>query len=270
VFFDPEMTSRASERLRLETELRRALAEEQFVVHYQPQVNLQSGETEGFEALARWRHPERGLVSPSEFIPLAEETGLIVDLDRLVLRNACREMSGLSQRLRRSMRLAVNISAVHLGLPDLSKTVSEIASDEGFELGKLEVEVTETAILRDPAAAERVLHELCECGITAALDDFGTGYSSLSHLQRLPIQRLKIDRSFVMALPEDQGACSIVASVVDLAHNLGCDVIAEGVETPAQLRFLQKEGCDAGQGYYFGRPSLISDWVSQGMSCSGQ
>ena len=264
VFFDPEMTSKASERLRLETELRRALAEEQFVIHYQPQVNLESGETEGFEALVRWQHPERGLVSPSEFIPLAEETGLIVELDRLVLKHACREVSGLSRRLGRSMRLAVNVSAVHLGLPDLSGTVCEIASEEGFELAHLEIEVTETAILSDPMAAERALHELREHGIMAALDDFGTGYSSLSHLQQLPIQRLKIDRSFVMALPEDQGACSIVASVVGLAHHLGCGVIAEGVETPAQLRFLQREGCDSGQGYYFGRPSPISDWASEG------
>ena len=267
VFFDPEMTSRASERMRLETELRRALAEEQFVIHYQPQVNLESGETEGFEALARWQHPERGLVPPSEFIPLAEETGLIVELDRLVLKHACRDVVGLSGRLRRSMRLAVNISAVHLGLPDLSRAVCEIASEEGFDLANLEVEVTETAILRAPTAAEHALRELREHGIVAALDDFGTGYSSLSHLQRLPIQRLKIDRSFVMAVPEDKGACSIVASVVDLAHNLGCEVIAEGVETPTQLRFLQEEGCDAGQGYYFGRPGPIGGWAPEGAKC---
>ena len=264
VFFDPEMTSRASEQLRLEAELRRALSEEQFVVHYQPQVNLESGETEGFEALARWQHPERGLLPPSEFIPLAEETGLIVELDRLVLKHACREVSGLSRRLHRSMKLAVNISAAHLCLPDLSKTVCEIASEAGFDLTELEVEVTETAILKDPTAAEHALRELREHGIMAALDDFGTGYSSLSHLQALPIRRLKIDRSFVMSVPKDKGACSIVASVVGLAHNLGCGVIAEGVETAAQLRFLQKEGCDAGQGYYFGRPGPIGEWASGG------
>jgi len=263
VFFDANMTSRAGERLRLEADLRHALSKDQLVIHYQPQVRLDSCETiEGFEALVRWQHPRRGLVPPSDFIPLAEETGLIVDLDRLVLRHACREVRALSQRLRRRPRLAVNISAVHLSLPDLAEAVREIACDEGFDPADLEVEVTETAILRDPATAEQALRRLREHGIMVALDDFGTGYSSLSHLQRLPISRLKIDRSFVMDVPEDEGACSIVASVVDLAHNLGFGVIAEGVETAAQLRFLQKEGCDAGQGYYFGRPCPIAEWTS--------
>ena len=260
VFFDPDTGELAKTRAELEAELRRALQADEFVVHYQPQVDMESGKVKGFEALVRWQHPERGLVPPFDFIPVAEECGLIADLDRLVLRHACRDVGSVSRDLGHPVRLAVNVSAAHLRQPDAADAISAIAADAGFDVSQLEVEVTETAILEDIASAERSLRELRALGATIALDDFGTGYSSLSHLHQLPIQRLKIDRSFVMNLPEDGDAGVIATSVVALAHALHYGVVAEGVETEAQVRFLLDAGCTTGQGYFFGRPLPIAEW----------
>jgi diguanylate cyclase (GGDEF)-like protein len=262
-YFDPRTGERTKHRAKLEADLRRALKADEFVVHYQPQVDLRSGEVVGLEALVRWQHPERGLIPPSEFIPLAEETGLIAELDLLVLQHACGEVKELSHCLAKPLRLAINISAAHLRRSDVAEVVAAITSEAGFDRRCLEVEVTETSILSDITAAEHSLRVLRDEGISVALDDFGTGYSSLSHLRQLSIHQLKIDRSFVMNLPDDREAGIIATTVLALAQTLGFGVVAEGIETDAQLRFLVEAGCTTGQGYLFGRPAPAARWLER-------
>lgn len=252
-FFDESMSADAKQRLDLETQLDQALQEEQFVVYYQPQVDLRSLEIVGVEALVRWAHPERGLLAPLEFIPLAEETGLIAALDHLVMNAACAHIGSFMVSSGRSLRLAVNLSARELGSADLAESVARTLRDHDFPPGLLEIEVTETAAMaqREASVAVAALKSL---GVTVALDDFGTGYSSLSHLQGLAVQRLKIDRVFVKDLPGNADSAAITDAVISLAHSLGIGVLAEGVETDEQLGFLRERGCDEAQGFLFGRP----------------
>ena len=253
-FYAAEMNQRLLARLNLERDLRQALERGEFLLHYQPQVNLASGAIIGAEALVRWRQPERGIVSPGEFIPLAEETGLIVPLGEWVLREACRQARAWRDAGLPEIGMSVNLSARQFRAPGLVQTILDILSETGLEARFLEMEITESMVMHDPEGAIAVLGELQQHGISFAMDDFGTGYSSLSHLKRIPIHKLKIDQSFVRNLTTDPDDAAITNAVIELAHGLKLKVIAEGVETEEQRAFLHAHGCDEMQGYLFSRP----------------
>lgn len=247
------MDDAAFERIMLETELRRAIDQAQFTLVYQPQVNLRTGKVVGVEALVRWRHPEWGLVAPEQFIPLAEETGLIYDLGLWVLENACRQHAEWREEGLDDLRLAVNISPVQLKHSDLEQDVRTILEKTGMVLDQLEFELTETALMQE-GKTTTLLQRLAALGISVALDDFGTGYSSLSYLRRFPIDRIKIDRSFVCDISGSQSDGALARAVIMLAHGLNIGVIAEGVETAAQLSLLRHFGCNEAQGFLLGEP----------------
>ncbi|MCR4304054.1 MAG: EAL domain-containing protein [Gallionella sp.] len=253
-FYAAEMNQRLLARLDLERDMRRALERGEFLLHYQPQVNLASGAIIGAEALVRWRQPERGLVSPGEFIPLAEETGLIVPLGEWVLREACRQARAWRDAGLPEITMSVNLSARQFRSPGLVQTILDILSETGLEARFLEMEITESMVMHDPEGAIAVLDELQKHGITFAMDDFGTGYSSLNYLKRFPIHKLKIDQSFVRNIITDPEDAAITNAVIELGHGLELTVIAEGVETEAQRAFLIERGCDEIQGYLFSRP----------------
>jgi len=248
--FDSSMHERVMAALRLENELRRALERGEFRVHYQPIVELGSGRTTGVEALVRWEHRERGLVPPSEFIPLAEETGLVVPLGRWVLEEACRALSALPERI----VLSVNLSGRQLLQPEFTSQLREMLQRCRIEPSRLRLELTESMLIGNGAAAIAALTNLRETGVRLCIDDFGTGYSSLSYLHELPIDALKIDRSFIGAMGEDERKIKIVQSILLLGKGLGIDVVAEGVETAKQAELLRKLGCERAQGYFFARP----------------
>ena len=253
-FYAMEMNQRLLAHLNLERDLRQALERGEFLLHYQPQVNLASGAIIGAEALVRWRQPGRGIVSPGEFIPLAEETGLIVPLGEWVLREACRQARAWRDAGLPEIGMSVNLSARQFRAPGLVQTILDILSETGLEARFLEMEITESMVMHDPQGAIAVLGELQQHGISFAMDDFGTGYSSLSHLKRIPIHKLKIDQSFVRNLTTDPDDAAITNAVIELAHGLKLKVIAEGVETEEQRAFLHAHGCDEMQGYLFSRP----------------
>jgi diguanylate cyclase (GGDEF)-like protein/PAS domain S-box-containing protein len=250
VFFDVELRERTQRRLQLDEDLRAAIGREELWTAYQPVVELPSGRMVGAEALVRWTHPEHGFISPVEFIPLAEESGTIHALGSHVLRESCRLLAAR----RPDLHVAVNLSAVQLDDPDLTDLVRRTLSEAGLPPSALVLEITESMLMRDHVAATRKLNELRDLGVRLAIDDFGTGYSSLAQLRRLPLDTLKIDRSFVMGLGESRDAEAIVTSIIAMAHAVDLTVIAEGVETAEQLAVLQRLNCDQAQGYYFGRP----------------
>lgn len=254
--FDATMRARVVSLLRLETELRRAVEHQEFTVHYQPIVWLKSGRIVGFEALARWQHPERGLVPPAEFIPFAEETGLIVPIELFVLREACSRMSLWRAKFPecRPLSINVNLSATQIARPTLVEQIDRILRETGLDGRSLRLEITEGWIMQDTDLAADVLSRLRASGIRVHIDDFGTGYSSLSLLPSLPIDALKIDRSFVDGMTADGKSMEIIQTVTTLAHSLRMDVIAEGVETTEQLEHLRLVGCDYAQGHRFSRP----------------
>lgn len=253
-FYTADMHSLAARRLALETKLRRALQNEEFLIHYQPRVSVDSLAVTGVEALVRWQDPQLGLVPPSEFIPLAEDTGLIVPIGEWVLRNACLQARRWQDAGFAPMQMAVNISARQFQERDLSATVVRILDETRVAPQYLELEVTESSIVQKPEFAASVLTRLKGMGVKISIDDFGTGYSSLASLKRLPIDALKIDRSFVRDATTDPDDASLVMAIVTLAHNLRLKVIAEGVETEEQLRFLHLLRCNEIQGYLFSKP----------------
>ena len=255
-FFKPDMNQRALERQSLEVDLRHALEKGEFVLHYQPKMSLETRAITGVEALIRWRHPQRGLVPPAQFIPVAEECGLIVPIGRWVLLEACRQTRAWMDAGLPRIRIAVNVSTVELRAIDFVAAVRAILTETGLEPHFLELELTETFLTQDAKATAAVLQALKDLGVSLALDDFGTGYSSLSHLKRFPIDTLKIDRSFVRDLATDAGDASIVSAVIGMGESLQIRVVAEGVETRDQFIFLQENGCPEGQGYYFSRPMV--------------
>jgi len=230
--------------------MRNALEREEFVLHYQPQVDLKTGRIVGVEALLRWVHPERGLIPPMEFIPVAEETGLIVPIGEWVLREACRTAAAWGRRFG-PLTMAVNVSARQLSDPYFPVRVAEILEETGLAPERLILELTETALMRDMEANARVLDTLRGTGVGIAIDDFGTGYSSLAYLRQLPVTILKVDRSFVSEIPKDT---AIAATVIALADKLGLLTVAEGVETEEQRRWLADEGCAMIQGFLISRP----------------
>jgi diguanylate cyclase (GGDEF)-like protein/PAS domain S-box-containing protein len=254
--FEEAMSARALERLELGNDLRRALEREEFAVHYQPKVSLATSRIVGFEALVRWEHPERGHMPPGRFVPLAEETGLIVPIGRRVLREACRQVKEWQRRFPSDPPLVVcvNLSARQLRDPGLYRTVAKILGETDLDPSSLDLEITESTAMEDAPTTAAVLEELRASGVQVIIDDFGTGYSSLSHLERFRVDYIKIDRSFVGKLEEETGAKVLVKGMIDLAHALGLEVIAEGVETVGQLARLREMGCDMAQGHYFSEP----------------
>jgi diguanylate cyclase (GGDEF)-like protein/PAS domain S-box-containing protein len=259
-FFKPEMNVRALERQSLETGLRHALEQQQFVLHYQPKINLETGAIVGAEALIRWRHPQRGLVAPGHFIPVAEECGFIVPISRWVLRESCRQARGWQDAGLPPLRIAINASAVELRSKDFAAGVHAILVETRLDPRYLELEFTEAFLMHDTKSSVTVLRELKEMGVQLVLDDFGTGYSSLSYLKRFPIDTLKIDQSFVRDLTTDADDASIVRAVIGMGESLRMLVVAEGVETREQLAFLREHACPEGQGFYFSHPVVAEEF----------
>jgi diguanylate cyclase (GGDEF)-like protein/PAS domain S-box-containing protein len=255
--FKSSMRETVKGRLKMETELRRALDRGELRLHYQPQVDLRSARIVGLEALVRWEHPERGLIPPGSFIPIAEETGLILPIGRWVLETACRQASlwRADPEIGLDLVMAVNLSPRQFRHPRLVQDVGQVLAESGLDASGLEVEITEGTAMGDADATVKTLEHLKAIGIRLAIDDFGTGYSSLGYLKRFPIDVLKVDRSFVAGLPANRGDAAIVRAVVGLTRALGLKAVAEGVETKEQLVELRGLGCDQGQGYLFGRPT---------------
>jgi EAL domain-containing protein (putative c-di-GMP-specific phosphodiesterase class I) len=253
--FEESMNAQALERLELEHGLRRAVERNELIVHYQPEVSLATGNIVGFEALTRWEHPERGLLLPEQFVPVGEETGLIVPIGEVVLEKACRKAKEWRE-LRPSdpPAVCVNLSARQFREPGLTESVARIIDDTGVEPRSLFLEVTESTAMRDAQATAATLEEIQDLGVRTILDDFGTGYSSLSYLERFPVDYIKIDRSFVGGLGKEPGAAVLASGVISLAHALGIKVIAEGVETEQQFEHLRGMGCDLAQGHLFSIP----------------
>jgi diguanylate cyclase (GGDEF)-like protein/PAS domain S-box-containing protein len=253
-FFTPAMNAEALERLRIESSLRNAVERREFVLHYQPQIDLRTGRTTGMESLIRWQHPEFGMVPPARFIALAEETGMIVPMGAWALRRACEQANTWQRQDLGALRIAVNLSARQFYQQDLVRTVDAALRDTGLPPELLEIELTESLVMTDVERAIAVLRSLKTLGVHIAIDDFGTGYSSLSYLKRFPIDVLKIDQSFVRDITTDADDAAIVSSIISLAHSLRIEVIAEGVETAEQLAYLREHGCEQVQGFYFSQP----------------
>lgn len=255
--FDSTMHSHAVALLQLENDLRRAIERKEFRVYYQPIINLGNDEVSGFEALVRWYHPERGLVAPDEFIPTAEETGLIVEIGHFVLSESCRQLREWQSTLGlKSLTMSVNLSAKQFAQPNLVTQVKEILRETGLDAKHLKLEITETVVMENAEVARTMLGQLCALGVHLCIDDFGTGYSSLSYLHRFPVKTLKIDRSFIGRMGSEGENAEVVRTINTLANNLGMVVVAEGIETEAQLAQLKEMGCGYGQGYLFARPLM--------------
>jgi len=261
-FYTAEMNAQAEERLQLESDMRKALVKNEFVLHFQPQVNLETGRIIGCEALVRWQHPERGLIPPNIFIPVAEESGLIRQLGEWVLYTACMQQKKWHQSELYSIRMAVNISGRQFISQQLIFEIQKIVTDTGIDPNKLELELTESTIMENVEENITVLQKLHDMGVQLSIDDFGTGYSSMAYLKRFPIDQLKIDQSFVRDIVTDADDAAIVNATTALGHNLNMHVIAEGVETLEQLQFLKNNGCDEIQGYYFSRPVTADEFTA--------
>ncbi|HEX8592504.1 MAG TPA: EAL domain-containing protein [Pseudomonas sp.] len=261
--YTEELTAHAQQRVQLASELRRAIQQDELRVFYQPIHDLEDSRILGVEALVRWQHPQRGLVPPGEFIPIAEQSGLIADIDAWVLRTACRQMSEWLAAGVAITFVAVNVSSRLFSRGDLERQVARVLAETGLDPAHLELEVTESAVMEDPEQAIEQLHRLRSLGLSLAIDDFGTGYSSLLRLKRMPVQKLKIDQGFVAGLPSDEDDIAIVRVIIALAKSMGMRVLAEGIEHAEQAGFLLANGCQLGQGYWFARPMPAEqiDWL---------
>jgi diguanylate cyclase (GGDEF)-like protein len=253
-FFTAQLNAMITERLDLENKLRRALERQQFELNYQPRVDMRTGELVGAEALIRWHVSEEETISPSRFIPIAEEIGLIAPIGKWVLRTACAQNKAWQDMGLKPFVVSVNVSARQFHQDDLVRTISDVLKETGLEPKYLEIELTESAVMHDAEQFVATLNELNDLGVQIAIDDFGTGYSSLSYLKRFPVDRLKVDRSFVQDIATDTDDAAIVRAIIALGHNLGLRVVAEGVETEQQLQFLRENHCDEMQGYLYGHP----------------
>jgi len=266
--FDPEMHADAIRRIEVESELRTALEKSQFILHYQPTIDLQTGRLTGVEALVRWQHPRRGLVAPMEFIPLAEESGLIVPLGQWTIREACRQVRLWQQEIPAGEPIAlnVNLSARQLRHPNIVRDIADALDDTGMLPNRLVLEITESVLMVDTAATLNRLFQLKSLGVRLAIDDFGTGYSSLGYLARLPADTLKIDRSFIVSMLEEASSLTLVSTIILLAGSLKLKVVAEGVENAAQEEMLASLNCDQIQGYLISPPLTLT----QTMAFAGQ
>lgn len=253
-FYDETMTKKAYERLTLESALREAILNEEFVVYYQPQVDISTNKVTGMEALVRWNHPTMGMISPDKFIPLAEENGMIVKLDRLVMKQAFKQFSTWKKDGLNPQKLSLNLAMKQIEESDFYDFLKDIAIEQKCSFECVEFEITETQIMKNPQQSIDALKKISELGIKISIDDFGTGYSSLSYLKRLPINKLKIDKSFVDELPFGAEDVAICKTIIDLCKNLNLEVIAEGVETLEQSDFLLQNGCSSVQGYFYHKP----------------
>jgi diguanylate cyclase len=258
---EPAMNARAVERQWIEAGLHRALARREFVLHYQPKIDLDTGALTGAEALIRWMHPQRGLMLPTDFVPIAEDSGLIVPIGQWVVREACRQVQAWLDEGRRPVAVAINISAVEFRDPRFLEHVRTVLTDSQLDARYLELELTESSLMQRAESSALALRDLKEMGVKVAIDDFGTGYSSLSYLRQFPIDALKVDQSFVHEISAGPAGTPIVSAVISMGRSLGHRVIAEGVETREQLAFLQAQGCGEGQGYYFSRPLVAEQFV---------
>ena len=253
-FYEQEMTQNAHERLELETQLRHAIQDEEFVVYYQAQYNSRTNQLTGMEALVRWIHPTKGMISPAKFIPLAEESGLIIEIDRLVMKEAMAQFKKWYSEGLKPGILSMNLAMKQLEQSDFIEYLQMLLDEADSNKPYIALEVTESQIMQNPEESIVLLNQIRALGINLAIDDFGTGHSSLAYLKKLPVQKLKIDQSFVRGLPEDKDDIAIVRSVISLAKNLNMSVLAEGVETESQLQFLLENGCEDIQGYYYAKP----------------
>jgi len=265
-FFKAAMQARILERQSLEGSLRHALSRNEFTLHYQPKTDLKTGEIAGVEALLRWKHPTRGLISPLQFVPIAEETGLIVPIGQWVLLQACQQSRAWMDAGIPPVRIAVNVSAAEFMAKDFLSGVRAALISTGVDPHNLELELTETVLMRDAESAVRILHALKAIGVQLAVDDFGIGYSSFSYLQRFPLDALKIDRTFINEISEAGEGATILSAMIDIGLSLKHRVIAEGVETVEQLQFLKKKGCSEGQGYLFCHP-MIAEKFAEFLKC---
>ncbi|MCW8959501.1 MAG: EAL domain-containing protein, partial [Gammaproteobacteria bacterium] len=265
-FYTESLSRMALERLSIEAGLRYALEHNELELHYQPQLLLQNRKLAGVEGLVRWRHPEKGLIPPDDFIPLAEKTGLIEAIGEWVLEEACRQMAAWRDSSIAVPRISVNLSAHQLGRQDLVQAVEKTLELHGLEPEMLELELTETAIMEDPQKATETLKAMAELGVAMAVDDFGTGYSSLAYLQRLHLHRLKIDRTFVQDLPGNANNVALCRAIIAMASSLGMETIAEGIEKEEQHAFLSAESCTIGQGWLYARAlpaAELEQWLAQ-------
>jgi diguanylate cyclase (GGDEF)-like protein len=253
-YFSPDMDVHGRERLSIESALGRALERREFTLDFQPKMQVSSRNVAGMEALVRWHNPEKGLMQPGDFIAIAEETGMIVPIGDWVLSEACRQGQALRASGHGNLRVAVNLSMRQLYDEGLAMRIRETLDQTGFPAENLELEITESMVMRDAEGAIKLLQGLRATGVRIAIDDFGTGYSSLAYLKRFPIDCVKIDRSFIRDLPEDRDDASITRSIIAMAHNMKLEVVAEGVETVPQLDFLHAYGCDEIQGFLFSKP----------------
>jgi diguanylate cyclase (GGDEF)-like protein len=260
-FFRPDMHARVVERQSLEGNLRVALGRNEFLLHYQPKISLETGEITGVEALIRWMHPDRGLVPPLQFVPIAEECGLIVPIGQWVLLEACKQARAWRDSGLRPVPVAVNVSAVEFLARDFLSGVRAVLIATGVEPRNVELELTESVLMQDAESTVDTLHALKAMGVRLTVDDFGTGYSSFSYLRRFPLDALKIDRSFVHEVTANSDDATIVSAIISIGKSLKQRVIAEGVETREQLEFLQTQGCGEGQGYYFSRPVVAEQFT---------
>lgn len=258
-FYTAELAVKAAQQFSLESELRQAIERSEFRLHYQPKINITSGKMVAVEALIRWQHPARGMIAPGEFIPLAEESGLIGPIGQWVIKAACHQVRAWRRSGLQAPRCAVNLSVRQFNTEGLVDDVVQALASNQLHADALELEITESLLMANPDRALKILLQLHRMGVHIAIDDFGTGYSSLAYLKRFPAQTLKIDRSFVRDLPNDQDDATITKALIAMAHSLGMDVVAEGVETDVQLSFLRNIGCDQAQGFYLGRPMPPED-----------
>ncbi|MFZ5351213.1 MAG: EAL domain-containing protein [Bacillota bacterium] len=257
--YTPDINENTMEKFTMQKSLRRALERNELLLHYQPKVDGRTGKLVGIEALVRWEHPHRGLIYPAEFIPLAEETGYIKQIDEWVLRTACNQLKSWINKGHKSLRLAVNLSAWQFKEQHLAEIVASVLEETGIAPNDLELEITETAAMENLNFTVNTLGKLMSMGVNISIDDFGTGYSSLNYLKHFPINFLKIDKTFVADILEDKNTCAIVKAIIEVAHTLNLKVIAEGVETQEQLSLLQELGCDEIQGFYISKPLTVEE-----------
>jgi EAL domain-containing protein (putative c-di-GMP-specific phosphodiesterase class I) len=266
-FYAADMKRRACQAAELDAELRLAIEREEFELHYQPQVRLDTGEITGVEALIRWRKPDGTLVSPAGFLARAEENGLILPISAFVLRHACKQAATWRRNGLPALRMGVNLSPVQFRGQGLPFLVARVLSETSLDARQLELELTENIVMHDIDQVVTQLQQLHDLGVVISIDDFGTGFSSLSYVKRLPVDRLKIDQSFIREVISDPSDRAIVSAIVNLAHSLRMEVVAEGVETAEQLECVRAVGCDAVQGYYFGKPmpaAQFEDFIAKG------